>query len=261
MGKVAQVQAVIVSHPERTAGSSFALPGQNLPPVYLATQYQMRAVVMEDLTTWVGIVQGSVWANGVRAAPDYTMGAWLRTSNWAWSYAGGRVVVPAGAVQWGSATIAVTAGTGTGSSSVTGLFNWDFPNHNANGAVDAITVGSDVSDDQMSAAGFYNLGQLAGFEGDGTGTAYVYVSGIGTYGVTNPIYPAPARIAIPNIRLVIEDYYPWARNTGGGYVSYNASGHYLQRLPGVNLKNKVSGDGSHVYKLADGAWQVMPKLG
>lgn len=257
MATIIATEQINVVWPERTDGSSFALPGQNLSPVYLGTNYWLQVVVLDDFSTYAALTSGNVTANGVRASDQYTMGAWMRTSTWTWSYGADGVNVPDGAVPVASATIGVTANTGTGGDATHGYFDWGFPVIDVSG----VTEGSSTDDATLTSIGFHPFGQLSGWEGDGQGSAYIYISGIGTYRVTDPIYPSPARITVPRIRRVIDDYYPWARKAGSAYTSYNDEGHYLQRIPGIQLKNKTSGDGSRVYCLQNGAWQAMPKLG
>lgn len=253
MATIRAVETVQVVWPERTAGSSAALPGQNLTPVYLGTNYWVEAVVLDDLSTWLTVTSGNLTCNGVRAAPDYSFGFWARTSNWSWSYAGS-VVVPPGAVEIASGVVGVTAGTGSGSSSVTGYFDFGFPVIDTSG----LAVDATIDPATLAARGFHNFGPLASFEGEGN-TAYIYLSGIGTYAVTDPIYPTPARIAIPNIRRIIADYYPCALKSGDAWLSCNRGGGFMQYVSGADLKNNqfVPGN-SKVYTVGG---TVLPEIG
>lgn len=233
MATIRAVETVNVTWPERTEGSSAALPGSGYPAVYLATNYNVMAVVLDDLSTWLTVTSGNCYANGVHASTGYTFGFWARTSNWAWSYSGS-VVVPSGAVQIASADLTVTAGTGTGGTSSTGYFDFGFP------VIDTSGIAEDAEIDAatLSARGFHNFGQLASFEGEGN-NAYIYLSGIGTYAVTDPIYPTPVRITIPNIRRIIADYYPLALKSGDSWVSCNRSGGFVKYVSGADLKNNL----------------------
>lgn len=258
MAEILRKERVEVVHAERTEGSSFALPGSGATPVYLGTDYWVEVIVLEGFETYAAITSGNVTANHVLVSSSYTMGAWMSASSWAWSYSGGRPVAGSGAIEVASATIGVTANTGTNGDTTHGYFDWGFPIIDTSSLVE----GGDTTGEALVALGFHDMGQLSGFEGDGTGSAYIYISGIGTYSVTSPIYPTPARIEIPRVRQVIElDYYPWARLISGAWTSYDADGHSLTRLPSDDLKNKESGDGSTVYYMKDSAWAVMPKLG
>lgn len=248
MALIRAVQTVNVTHTD-SEGSSAALPGQNLPARYLATNYNVMAVVLDDLDTWVAITSGYCDASGIRAASDYTFAFYGRTSNWAWSY-GSSVNVPAGAQQFASGTVAVTAGD----DGLTGYFKFTFPTLDTSG----IAEDAEITTDTLAARGFRNFGQLASFEGEGN-TAYIYLSGIGTYAVTDPIYPVPARISIPNIRRLVVDYYPLAIKSGSAWLSCNREGGFVQYISGVDLKNNVYTPGNSTMYNIDGT--ILPKIG
>lgn len=259
MAEILRKERVEIVHAERTEGSSFALPGSGATPVYLGTDYWVEVVVLDGFETYAAITSGNVYANHILVGSSYTVGAWMSASTWTWTYSSGKPVAGSGAIEVASATIGVTANTGTNGDSTHGYFDWGFPIIDTSSLVE----GGDTTPEALTNLGFHDMGQLSGFEGDGSGTAYIYISGIGTYSVTNPIYPTPARIAIPRVRQVIElDYYPWARLDDDAWSSYNNSDRSLTRLPDTALTNLASdASQSHVLYLDGGSWQIMPKLG
>lgn len=108
-----------------------------------------------------------------------------------------------------------------------------------------------------------NLREL-GWSKDNPRDAYIYVSGIGSYQVTNPIYPSPAQIVISGVRAPILDYFPFAKFYGGHWLSCNRPGGYVRKMVDgkwKDLKNFEDGAGKSTVFVYNNGWKVAPRIG
>lgn len=234
-----------IAHPA-TPGSSFALPGWHLTPAWLNNSYYVRWVVDQNFDVWIALDGGAAWT---RVHPnDYPSICVARAQNWSWSInPPNAAALPPGAVMLASANINARSGN----------YYWGLP-----------SIGGVPNEGGQLDGRLHRIANLTelGWSKDAPRDAYIYVSGIGSYEVTDPIYPSPAQIVIAGVRAPILDYYPFAKWDGGSWQSCNRRGGYVRKSNGsawVDLKNYEDNGGNSKIFLANsnGTWRVAPKIG
>lgn len=235
--------AQYISHPN-TPGSSFALPGWHLTPAWLNTSYSVRWVVDQNFDVWIALDGGAAWT---RVNPNaYESICVARAQNWSWSInPPDAAALPSGAVLLASATIDAWSGN----------YFWGLP------SIGPVPMEGAQLDGRLHRVA--NLREL-GWSKDNPRDAYIYVSGIGSYQVTNPIYPSPAQIVISGVRAPILDYFPFAKFYGGHWLSCNRPGGYVRKMVDgkwKDLKNFEDGAGKSTVFVYNNGWKVAPRIG
>lgn len=214
--------------------TSMGLPGSGgQTPRYCNTNYHVQVHVYDDLSVQVR-TYGTFTAPNIIAS-DYPVIFIMNARSFGWSYAGGRIVIPDGSRTMAQATIVTVPATGRGD------FTWNFD------------------------SGWIDAGKLTDYGGNDENTdGYLYVSGTGTYSVTNPIYPVPVRITVPGF-LKYLGYFPWERFQDGEYKSCNRSGGHLGKWDGSKWRDIRNNDRDHsvdqAHYYSGGRWVRAPKIG
>lgn len=229
-------------------GSSFALPGQNLPPSWTATSYILQWAVDMTYGVWIGIRSGHCW-DPVRPDPGYTSIMVARTSTWKFTWnAAGYLNIPQPHAVLAQATVNASSG----------FYDWHFTNY----PQPPMKGSNSLSDYGMHwIADLRNLG----WSESNPRNAYIYICGTGTYRVTAPIYPTPFKLVLKGIRAPILDYFPFATKSASAWNSCNRSGGYVQARKASAWQNKKNEDNkeakSTVFYRHNGAWKISPKIG
>ena len=226
---------------DTNAASSYGLPGSQLSAAYCHCDFGVKITVEDDLSTYCSIYGGMVEQYDIRGTsfPSYL---------WCLPYEWNGTITEENKLSW-------TGGQGmfhyfemTKATEANAYISHSFPTDGSRGAY---------------------IGKLDNFqwESETSGTGYVWIGGSAIYddnAITDPIWVAPQRIAIPGLRELLE-YYPWARRIGGGWNSCNRSGGSLKiRKSGSwqDRKNRESSDlsKSTVFVRKSNSWNRCPKL-
>lgn len=157
-----------------------------------------------------------------------------RNEDWEWSYGSSSINIPSGFVTLATDTIVVT-GSGRGD------FRWPIKKTNV------------------------DLGLLskwgANIEGD---DGVMWISGTGTYNISDPIYPDPYKLVVPGFTKLF-DYYPFAVRKGGEWMSCNRTGGGSFTRKGGSwrdLKNSRMDDASSdAFYRSGSSWPRTPLIG
>ena len=255
-----------------SALTCFGLPG--VAPTHASMSschFDVICAVYDNLAVYVGF-SGQI-SDPVRAAEGYSVCLVASPNDWAWRQEGGQLVGPSGTpARWdatidasnGAASLAPSWANGQTADAASswetpmtgrGWFIWNLYNQGVPQTIDGTPA---------EVNGFRYAGQLTEF---GASTSDVdglmYVSGTGTYDMTNPVYPDPVAITVPGF-LEYLDYFPFAVNHDGWASCNRAGGHTQQFANGawVDRKNVAQGTGTnHAHYWDGGAWKLCPEIG
>lgn len=214
--------------------TSVGLPGSGgQTPRYCNCDYYVDVHVYDDLSVQMRL-HGSAIAPNIIAS-DYPVQLVFSANNGSWSYANGKANPPTGSRTAATATVITVPATGRGT------FTWNFD------------------------SGWLDAGRLTDYGGSDESTdGYVYVSGTGTYSVSNPIYPSPVRITVPGFLRYL-GYFPWERFQDGEYKSCNRSGGHLGMWNSSIWRDIRNNDRDHsvdkAHYYSGGQWVRAPKIG
>lgn len=223
--------------------SSYGLPGSNLSAAHCRCDFGVKITVEDDLSTYCAVDGGNVRQTDIigTSFPSYL---------WCKPYAWDATINDQNKGEWINTNGCFATFTMTKASSASGHAQYDFGNAG-------------------SSRGYY-IGRLDNFtwESETSGTGYVWIGGSAIYddsAITDPIYIAPQRIAIPGLRELL-DYYPWAIRKGGAFNSCNRTGGSLKIRKSSSwrdCKNRESSDlsKSTAFVRRSGSWARAPKHG
>ncbi len=212
---------------DTTAQSSFGLPGQNLPPVYCRCDITVQINVDDSGTVTVGVFSGTATQSNV-VGDDFPCELYADYNSF--------IAQP----HWNNHIIA--SGPGYNNS---GTFLWSLSDN-----------GYPVNMGNVA-----NLQRWPGSDIDGT----IYVAGIATYAVTDPVYPQAVALRVPGIMVEL-DYFPGARSITD-WQSHNRIGGHAQRMKSAwtNIKNNPANPASQPenqgMRFVSTNWKAIDKMG
>lgn len=234
MPTVEEQVSVSINQSAGSPPTCFALPGKNLDASWSNVNGSITLKAMDNAHLYMDI---SISITDNVISNEYPVIFGCRNADWEWSYGASGINIPGGFVTISTSNVIVPGTPGVNR----GDFNWNISRSNV------------------------DLGPLsswgANIQGD---DGVMWISGTGTYEVTDQIYPDPYRLVVPGF-IKLFDYYPFAVRKGGAWMSCNRSGggSFIRKSGSWrDLKNsRMNDDGSNALYRSGSSWPRTPLIG